>query len=202
MSQILDWLTTLPPIALYLAMCVVAAIENFFPPIPADVVVAFGSFLAARQQASPIPAFLAVFIGNAGGAVAMYALGRRFGTGWIHRTLRMRNEAGAEARIRDWYSRYGIPALFLSRFLPGIRAVVPPLAGAIRVPPLGALLAMAAASAAWYGLITYLAFNAGSNWEQLSAMIGRFGRWSAIAAGSVVAIGALAFWVVRRRRTR
>ena len=48
MSGILDWLETLPVAALYAALAIIAAIENIIPPVPADTVVAFGSFLAAR----------------------------------------------------------------------------------------------------------------------------------------------------------
>jgi membrane protein DedA with SNARE-associated domain len=45
---VLSWLGGLPPAALYVILALVAATENFVPPIPADVIVAFGSFLAAR----------------------------------------------------------------------------------------------------------------------------------------------------------
>jgi membrane protein DedA with SNARE-associated domain len=58
---------------------------------------------------------------------------------------------------------------------------------------------MAAASAVWYGLISYLAFKAGSDWDALTAMIARSGRVAAIAAVTVIALGVLV-WLVRRRR--
>jgi membrane protein DedA with SNARE-associated domain len=199
MSEIFDWLTNLPPAALYLAMAVVAAIENIFPPIPADVIVAFGAFLAARQHASPIPSFIAVFIGTLTGAAAMYSFGRKYGTAWIRARLRIKDEAKAEQRFRDWYGRYGFAALFLSRFLPGIRSLVPPLAGAMGVSPLGTLGTVALASGIWYAVITWLAFRAGSNFEALTTTIGRFGRWTAIVAAAVAGVGLL-IWLIRRRR--
>ena len=48
MSRLLDWLSSLPPTALYLVLAVTAAAENIFPPLPADTVVALGSWLSAR----------------------------------------------------------------------------------------------------------------------------------------------------------
>ena len=197
-DAVLAWLTSLPPAALYVTLGVVAALENFVPPIPADVIVAFGSFLAARKGESPVATTIAVVVGNVGGALVMFMLGRRFGAEWIHRKLRLRGE-GAEKRVRDWYGRFGLPALFLSRFLPGVRAVVPPLAGAIRVPAPGAIAAISIASTLWYSAIALLAHRIGSDWDRLVDSLASAQKWTAIVAGVVVGM-ALVIWLVRRQR--
>jgi len=200
MDAVLAWLGSLPPAALYLILAVVAATENFVPPIPADVIVAFGSFLAAREQRSPIPTIIAVVVGNVGGALAMFALGRRYGADWIRRRMRVMGE-GAEQRVRHWYDRFGLPALFLSRFLPGVRAVVPPLAGAIRVPATGAIIAIATASTLWYATLAVLAYRLGSEWDRIASVIGEFQTGAAIVAASIVALAAAMWWLLRRRRS-
>jgi len=200
MDAVLAWLGSLPPAALYVILAVVAATENFVPPIPADVIVAFGSFLAAREQRSPIPTIIAVVVGNVGGALAMFALGRRYGAAWIRRRMRVMGE-GAEQRVRHWYDRFGLPALFLSRFLPGVRAVVPPLAGAIRVPATGAIIAIATASTLWYATLAVLAYRLGSEWDRIASVIGEFQTGAAIVAASIVALAAAMWWLLRRRRS-
>jgi len=200
MDAVLAWLGSLPPAALYVILAVVAATENFVPPIPADVIVAFGSFLAAREQRSPIPTIIAVVVGNVGGALAMFALGRRYGADWIRRRMRVMGE-GAEQRVRHWYNRFGLPALFLSRFLPGVRAVVPPLAGAIRVPATGAIIAIATASTLWYATLAVLAYRLGSEWDRIASVIGEFQTGAAIVAASIVALAAAMWWLLRRRRS-
>ena len=75
MEGVLTWLGGLPPAVLYIVLALVAATENFVPPIPADVIVAFGSFLAAREHRSPIPTIIAVVIGNVGVAARAKAVG-------------------------------------------------------------------------------------------------------------------------------
>jgi len=200
MDAVLAWLGSLPPAALYVILAVVAATENFVPPIPADVIVAFGSFLAAREQRSPIPTIIAVVIGNVGGALAMFALGRRYGADWIRRRMRVMGE-GAEQRVRHWYNQFGLPALFLSRFLPAVRAVVPPLAGAIKVPATGAIIAIATASTLWYTTLAILAYRLGSEWDRIAGAIGEFQKGAAIVAGSTVALAVLIWWMLRRRRS-
>ncbi len=201
MNAALAWLTSLPPGALLSAMAVLAAIENIFPPIPADAIVALGGFLAARKGASPWPAFLVVWGGNMAGVVLMYFLGRRYGTAALERRYKLDRSGTADARVLHWHQRYGTLAFFLSRFVPGVRAVVPPEAGALRIPFPGAMVAIAAASGLWYGAITWVAFRAGNNWEALLATIGRLGGWTAAgAAGLLLAL--VGVWYFRRRRRR
>ena len=192
----LEWLRGLDPAALYAVACLSAAAENVFPPLPSDAVVAFAAFAAARGRGSAAAAFVAVLAGNVAGAMFMYWVGRRYGS---EAALKRLGGAGQEARLREWYARHGIAAIAVSRFLPGVRAVVPPVAGALGVGAVRAGIAMAVPSAIWYGGITYLAFTAGGDFEALTARIAAGQRWVAIGAGVLVAAAALV-WYVRRRR--
>jgi membrane protein DedA with SNARE-associated domain len=201
MNAVLEWLARLPPAALYLALGAAAAIENVFPPFPADTVVAFGSFLAARGRGTELGAFLSTWIGNVGGAMAVYALSRRYGAGGVRARLARFGDGRSEERIRSLYGRYGIPALFVSRFLPGARAIVPPFAGALRLPAAPVALAMATASGLWYGAITVLAYRVGANWDALVAALGRLSRDVALLALAVVAVAAIG-WLLHRWHKR
>ena len=196
MDGLFEWFRTLPVPALYAALAVAAALENFFPPLPADTVVAFGSFLAARGNGSAIGSFLATWIGNIAGAVAMYLLGRRYGA---DRLTRRFAKAGAEEKLRAWHEKYGVWALFVSRFVPALRAIVPPVAGALRIPLPTAALAMAVASGLWYAAITYLAFTAGSSWEDITARFGSWKKTAGIVATAIVA-AAVVLWLLKRKR--
>jgi len=102
--------------------------------------------------------------------------------------------------MRELHRKYGAASLFLSRFIPGVRALVPPFAGALRLPALPSLVSIAIASGIWYGLVSYLAFRAGAaDWNALTGRISSVGRWIAIAAGVVIAAGALVWWLRQRR---
>jgi membrane protein DedA with SNARE-associated domain len=197
----LDRLSSMPVPALYAALAVVAALENVFPPVPADTVVAFGSFLAARGQGTAFGVFATTWAGNVGGAMLIYALGRRYGAEPLERRLLGERAAEAESRLRALYGKYGLTALFLSRFLPGVRAIVPPLAGALRIPALRAALAMGAASAVWYGTISYLAFRIGADWERVSGAVARYGRVAGVTAVVLVVL-ALGGWLVARSQRK
>ena len=109
---------------------------------------------------------------------------------------------GAEQRLMALYGKYGLPALFISRFLPAVRAVVPPFAGAMKLPRIPVAIAVGAASGIWFAFITFIAFRAGEDWEALYATIMRSGRFIAIVAAALVAIVAVAILISRRRKAR
>jgi membrane protein DedA with SNARE-associated domain len=198
MSGFIAWLTGLPSAVLYPIMMIAAAIENVFPPVPADTVVALGSWLAGRGSGSVMGAFLATWIGNVGGAAAMYYVGRRHGAGWMHRRFPRLADEKNEKRLEAMYGKYGVAALVVSRLIPGVRAVVPPFAGAFKVPPLTAIGAMAIASAVWYGIISYVAFHAGSDFSELMQVVKESGTIVALVAAALLAVLVL-IWFIRRR---
>lgn len=201
MRDVIAWLVGLPPLALYLSLALVAAVENIFPPIPADTVVALGAFLAAQGKANPVATFAATWLGNMSGVVLTFWLGRRYGSEWIaRRFLKGGKQEQAEERLRSLYGRYGVLALVFSRFLPGFRAVVPPLAGALELPAVTSLLAMGAASALWYGGITWLGFRIGDDFDALVAKLGEVNKALGIAAAVVAVLLAGAWFLWRRRR--
>ena len=201
LQSIFDWLLTLPPSTLLPAMALLAAAENIFPPIPADVLIALGAFIAARSNASPIPAFLTVLIGNVAGAMAMYAAGRKYGATWTEKRFHLKHKETADERLNTLYARYGLLALAVGRFIPGVRAIVAPFAGALRASVLGTLAAITLASGVWYGLVTWVAFRAGSNWEELLGTIGRMGKVTALVAVGIVAAIGLAWYRHRSKKS-
>lgn len=201
MQGVLDWLSGLPPAALYAALAVVSAAENVFPPLPADTVVAFGAFLAARGQATLLGAFLATWLGNVSGALLVYMLGRRYGARYAHQWMTRFGGSRSESRLTAMYERRGVLALFLSRFIPGLRALVPPFAGALNIPLLRATLAIAIASGIWYGIVTWIAYRVGSDWDALQERLRGAGLTAALIAGAI-ALVAIAWYLIRRRRAQ
>jgi membrane protein DedA with SNARE-associated domain len=202
MQSLLDWLVTVPEGVLYAVLLVTAAIENVFPPFPADVVVAFGSFIVAQAPSGTmVGVFLAVWIGNVGGAMLVYALGRRYGAERLERRLAGSHAQSRDARVRRMFDRFGLPALFVSRFVPGVRAIVPVFAGALKLPVGPVLLMMATASAIWYGTITVLAFRVGADWERLKTTVAQYGTRAAIAGAVLLTIGFVA-WLIANKRSK
>jgi membrane protein DedA with SNARE-associated domain len=201
LHSITSWLGDLPLGSLYIAIAALSAFENFFPPFPSDAVIAFGSFLADRAHGSPFTVFLLGWAGNVAGAGVTYTLGRKFGAKVFLRRIEKFAGPDAEDRIKKLHKKHGLVGLFVSRFLPGVRAIVPPFAGAMRLPAFRVMLSIGSASAVWFALLTFLAFRAGDNWDLVEKYLVRSGKVAgAIAVGLVLL--ALGFWLWRRRRAK
>jgi membrane protein DedA with SNARE-associated domain len=202
MSEWLDGflqrLLDVPEGLLHLIVGLVAALENIVPPIPADVVILFGGFLAGQGAAPLWSVFLAVWIGNVTGALVVYAAGRMYGArffaGRIGRLLLRPRQL---ASLSGFYQQYGFGVIFVSRFMPVFRSVVPAFAGISHVGFFRTAVPIAVASGIWYGLLVYLGAAAGENWDRIVATLDAAGRWLYLAA-ALVAVALFAWW----RRTR
>lgn len=199
MNDILPWLTSLPEPWLYGVLVLAAFAENIFPPLPADTVIALGAFVSARGNGTAFGVWCATMGGNVGGAMAMYGLGRRFGLPLLLRRFPKLLPPQAIEQFTARFARQGMMAVVISRFLPGVRAVVPPLAGVMGIGAVRSLVAMTLASGTWYGLICLLAFRAGVNADGLLAKMADQQRMLGVTAATIVALVVTAYWWRRRR---
>ena len=201
MANFLSWLEGIPVGLVYVLLGVGAAVENVMPTIPADTFVALGGFLSAVGDLGPRWIFVSTWSLNVGSALAMYRLGYTHGrpffeAGWGRRVLRPHQME----RMATFYERFGTAAIFFTRFLPGLRSIVPVFAGVSQQPFVLVALPIALASAIWYGALIWLGALAGQNLDVLSAMLGQV---NGVLLGVAVAVGlpsALWWWRTRHPR--
>lgn len=191
MGRFLTVLGNLPPELMYLLLGAGAAVENVFPPIPADTFVLIGAFLAERGAANVWLVFGVTWLANVGSALLVYRLAWRYGNGFFEtgvgrRLLRPRQMD----RISEFYKRWGTPAIFLSRFLPAFRSIVPVFAGIVRLKPVPVVIPLATASALWYGALVIGGMVAGRNFDLIVRLFNRTSTvLLAIAIPLLVAFG-------------
>jgi membrane protein DedA with SNARE-associated domain len=199
-DSLIDWLARLPAGPTYVVLMALAAVENVFPPVPADVAVALGAFLAQRGEISATLLGVLCWLANTTSSAGMYFLARRhaevFRSGWGQRLLK----PGARAAFEHAYRRYGMLGIFLSRFLPGFRATVTPLAGLFGLSPLRTLVPSALASALWYAFLIMVGSMLGLSWDGIKAFLGEANRVLALVA--LAAALALVLWLKRRARAQ
>ena len=201
MDQILSLLDQTSPFIIYALLGVGAALENIIPPIPADTFVLLGGFLAARGQASEGAVFLVTWTSNVLSALAVYAAGYRYGSTFFRTRLgRYILDPGQLQTVRRFYRRWGTLAIFYTRFLPGLRAVVPVFAGVSHQNPLLVAFPLLTASAIWYGALVWVGAFAGHNLEYILALQSRVNM--TLAGIAVVIFGTVALWWLRSRRRR
>lgn len=178
-----------------------AAVENVLPPVPSDAAVALGAFLTQRGLTTPLTVFLVTWSANLLGAAGVYFVARRYGRGlFASPTGRRLLAPRSLAMIERAYLRMGTAGIFVSRFLPGIRAVVPPFAGLVGLGIVRTFLPMGIASAIWYGGITILGALVGAEWTRITGLIAGVNQTLGVLALTVAA--GIAVWVLLRSRAR
>lgn len=204
LERLLQTLLGLPPLSVYGVIAALAAVENIFPPVPADTAVALGAFLSGGGRISAGTVFVVTWLANVGSAMAVYAAVRRIGRPFFQGPIGRRLvRPHALERIERLYDRHGTWGIFVSRFIPGVRAVVPPFAGIAGLTWLRAIVPVAAASAIWYGALTWLAATAIREVDQITQLLRNINRTGAvvlIVLAAVIVVAVLIGWHKHKRR--
>ena len=195
---LLAWIEGVPNPLVYLALGVGAAVENVVPAVPADTFVVLGGFLAVVGDLEARWVFAFTWTCNVTASLIMVWVGRTHGgtffqVGWGRKLL----NAHQMERMTAFFGRFGSLAIFLSRFLPGFRAVVPVFAGVTRQSVPSVAIPLALASAVWYGALVWLGTLAGRNLPRVLSFMTTANVWLLAVA---VAVGGAAFvWWWRTR---
>lgn len=190
----LDWLRGLPDLLIYALLGAGAGVENVIPAIPADTFVVLGGVLSALDDVEAVWVFVATWVCNVGSALIMYRVGHRHGREFFRTGVgrHMLNSHQME-RMAAFYRRWGTPAIFFTRFLPGLRAVVPVFAGVTHRPLLPVAIPLAVASAIWYGALVWAGAFAGRNLHVVLEVLGGVNAWLLAVAG-VIFLAAFVWW--------
>jgi membrane protein DedA with SNARE-associated domain len=201
LDRFLDWILQLPPLPTYAVLSLLSALENVFPPVPADVAVAVGAFLSQQGRISAWLLGLLCWAANQASACAVYFFARARGPEFFaHGHGRRLLPPDVFAALQQASDRYGIAGIFVSRFLPGLRAGVLPFAGAIGMPPLPALGAAGAASALWYVFLVEAGVALGKSLPAVRRLVDDATRVLGLVA--LATLAALAIWLWRRLRRK
>ncbi len=135
-------------------------------PIPEDITLLAAGLLASSGHISLPGALIVGFFGVLIGDAILFFLGRKFGARifglpGFRRFLTPERIAKAEDRIR----KNGHFICFVARFLPGLRAPIYALAGAMGVRPAVFIMQDGFAALISVPIWVYLGFLFGENWE-------------------------------------
>lgn len=173
--DIVAWMTTLPPVWAYGIILGVAWLENVVPPIPGDMVVVFGGYMAGLGLLNAPLVVLLASIGGTLGFMTMYAFGHHLGTGLLdperYRWLPKKRIKRVQVRLQ----RHGFGLVVANRFLSGLRSVISLTVGMAHMNAGKTWLWSAVSSVAWCVLLTVAGVVVGENWEIVSSYLQAWG---------------------------
>jgi len=119
----------------YLAIAVLVILGNVGLPVPEETVLVLSGYLAWTGELSLTVVILVAVAGAIGGDNIGYRIGRRHGRALLHRRGWLVGATPARlAAMERFVARYGAAAVFVARFLPGLRFLAGPLAGVTNLP--------------------------------------------------------------------
>lgn len=172
----------------YWGIAIGMALESACIPLPSEIVLPFGGFLAAAGRISFGEALMAGQMGGLVGSVVAYGIGRYGGRALLERYGRFLLISPREIALADrWFHEKGEMTVFLARLLPGIRTFISLPAGIAGMGFGRFLFYSFMGMLPWSLLFTWAGYRLGQNWVQVRAMLHRF---------DLVIIGVLAAAVV------
>jgi membrane-associated protein len=158
--------------------------------VPGETVVVLGGVLASTGRLPLWSVVLASVAGAIVGDLVGYRLGRRYGEEAIRKRLGKKWN-----RAHSWLSRNGSVPIFVARFVPFVRTVLPVTAGAIEVPRRRFFPPDIGAAILWGLGSALIGYFAGRDWKKALAL----GNRLSIAIG-ILLLAALGLWLWKRRR--
>ena len=174
-ADIFNWIQALPPIWAYVVICVIAYGENVVPPIPGDMVVVFGGYLAGLGTLNFFMVWGLSTIGGALGFMSMYALGRRMGNALYDPNRFTWLPKNQMVRAREWVDKWGFWVVVSNRFLSGLRSVISLTVGMAKKQVVQTTVLSTISALIWCGLIIYGGYAVGENWQVVGDYIKNWG---------------------------
>jgi len=177
----------------------VVAIEALGVPLPGETAVILGGLAANQGRLSIVAVIVVAAAAAIVGDNIGFMIGRRGGRALLERPGRFFEERQRMLAIGDpFFERHGPKAVFLGRWITGLRVWTSWLAGAsdMRWPTF--LVWNALGGTAWAISVALAAYYGGKSVETVFSKVGLYGG---IAAGVLIVIGVAYVWR-RRRRAR
>ena len=186
-ANIVEWLANWG----YLGVFVCVFIGNLGVPVPEETVLLVAGFLAGRSILDLKYVYLVATLSAVSGDCSGFFIGRHGGQRIITRlaarfvTIRQRYE-----RLQTFFHTHGSKAVFMARFIAGVRFMAGPMAGAAGMPfvrflgwnVLGALL--------WCTTVVTIGYLVGDEVYRVTELAHHAQRWIALA----VLLLCFAFW--------
>lgn len=165
------WLTQFIESFGYIAIILLIAVENIFPPIPSEVILTLGGFLVSGTKLTLIGVILASTLGSVIGAIILFSISRNLTLPRLEKLLETKlfkllgfKKDYAQKAI-DWFDKHGIGAIFYGRCIPVVRSLISIPAGIAHVGWTKFLVLTTLGSLVWNSVLVGLGHYMGKNWQ-------------------------------------
>lgn len=181
----------------YLGIFIFSTLESALIPIPSEVVLPYGGFMAAEHHLSLVWVIILATVANLLGGLITYYIGLYGGRAVVLRYGRyiLLNKNHLDW-AETWFAKRGQLTVFIGRLLPAVRTFISLPAGMAKMP-LGRFLVFSLLGALPWNIALALAgYYLGRNWNVVDAHLKPLTYFGAL----VLVVGVVWFWSRRNRR--
>ncbi|AJA48445.1 alkaline phosphatase-like protein [Clostridium pasteurianum DSM 525 = ATCC 6013] len=156
----------------YLGVFLLIAVENFFPPIPSEIILTFSGFMTTKSNITLEGVILSATAGSVVGAIVLYKIGQLLGALKFNelverygRVLRIKGKDVDRAYL--WFEKYENKTVFLCRMVPLLRSLISIPAGISKMKFSSFLLLTTAGSLIWNIVLIGAGAILGDKWQQI-----------------------------------
>lgn len=203
-----EWVTNLVAAGGLAGVFALMVLENLFPPIPSEIIMAAAGFSAARGEMSLPLLILVAVAGTVAGNVIWYELGRWLGVERFRPLVQRFGKWFAVEeedldRATDMLKRWGPFAICIGRMFPGVRTLISVPAGMVAIPRGVFYLWTSLGSGIWLTFLAVAGYVLEEHYDKVEHWVEPL-AWVVIGAavGAYAAHLAFAFRRARRRKAQ
>jgi len=200
-ENILNHISDLSPILIYLILFLFSYVENVFPPSPSDLVVVIGGSLIATGPIHFVPTLIFTTIGSILGFMTLYFIGSQLDKKVVRAGKIKFITAESVAKAENWFAKYGYTIIAINRFLPGTRSVISFFAGLSELKVLKTVVLATLSAAFWNAIMIYLGIIFGDNIDQVDLYLSRYEKIVLIITGVVVLFFVIRYFFFKKKKS-
>ncbi len=201
-ENILNHLSDLSPLLIYLILFLFSFIENVFPPSPSDLVVVVGGSLIATGPINFIPTLIFTTVGSILGFFTLYYIGSQVDKKFIRAGKMKFISAQAVATVEEWFNKWGYTIILINRFLPGTRSVISFFAGLSELKIIKTIILATISALVWNAVIIYLGIIFGNNIERVDFYLSRYQEIVFILTGAVILFFVIKHFFFNKKKSK
>lgn len=189
----------------YVAIFLLIALENIFPPIPSEIILTFSGYMTYSTNLNVHGVILSSTLGSLIGAILLYKIGSFLDVYRLEKIIKkygriLRLTKDDLYRANAWFDRYGIWTVLFCRIIPLIRSLISVPAGMARMNVYLFILFTTTGTLVWNTVLVHLGARLGANWSQIVHYMDQFSTFVYILILLIIVFSIGAYLQLRKMR--
>lgn len=182
----------------YLGIFLMIMLENVFPPIPSEIVLAFGGVMTTQTNMTIVGVITASTAGAVAGAIILYYIGRLLSFERLEKIVErwghiLRTTKEDVHKANQQFEKYGVWTVFFCRMIPIVRSLISIPAGMGKMGMLVFIIFTTLGSLIWNSILVNLGAMLGNEWETILDYMGVYQNVVLVIFAIVAVICAVIF---------